>query len=79
MAPIEFPEDEDILRALQLKLRLLDDAFAWARSPKKRKKIERKMAEVEKEIENLKERAKVVDIAYARWKKSFDAMLNEKH
>jgi hypothetical protein len=73
---IEFNYDEDIAKAFELQLRLLDQAHARARGPKARRRIEAKIAETKREAEKLREQAKVVDIEYGRWLRRFNDSQN---
>ena len=74
-------DDEYILKTFQERLSLLDDAHRRARGPRARHRIEAKMRELRKEIEQFKERSKVVDIRFARWWKgveeAFDRLAGE--
>jgi hypothetical protein len=71
------PFDEEVLAALEFRLKLLDDAYVRARGPKRRREIERKQTEMRGEIEKMKELAKIIDIEYARWLRRFNEMLGE--
>jgi hypothetical protein len=75
--PSEQPLDEEVIAALELRLKLLDDAHARARSPAARRKVEAKVAVLKREVEALREEGKVVDIEYARWLRRFNEMLGE--
>ena len=70
--------DQEITDHFEFQLKLLDEAHARARGPRARKRIEIKVAELKRELEDLREEAKVVDIAYARWKRAFDKFCDEK-
>jgi hypothetical protein len=69
-------EDEDGF--FELRLRSLEDRHKRARSPTARRRIERAMRILQKEMQDIRDKAKVVDIAYARWCKHIDTLLKEK-
>ena len=71
------PFDQEVIAALELRLKLPDDAYVRARGPKRRREIEAKQMEMRAEIEKLKQLAKIVDIEYARWLRAFNEMMGE--
>jgi hypothetical protein len=70
-------DDGVIAKRFEFQLKLLDEAHARAKGPKARKRIEAKAAELIVELEDLRQKAKVVDIEYARWLRRFNEMLGE--
>jgi len=58
--PIESNLDEDIAEHFELQLKLLDDAHTRARGPTARRKIEAKVDELKRELEDLRGKAKIV-------------------
>jgi hypothetical protein len=70
--------DEVLKKRCDLQLKLLDEAHTRARGPGARRKIEKKMSELRTELEAIREKAKVVDIEYARWARHFNEVLEEK-
>jgi hypothetical protein len=74
----EMPTDEAIARRIDFQLRQLEVAHARAHGPTRRRKIEVKAAELRRELEDLREQAKVVDIEYARWVCRFNEMMGER-
>lgn len=60
----------DLEEALNHRLQQLDEDHVRARSPYKRRLIEKKMADARAELEKIKEQAKVVDLAFERWRRS---------
>jgi hypothetical protein len=72
------PTDEAIAKRIDFQLRQLEVAHARAHGPTRRRKIEAKAAELKRELEDLHEQAKVVDIEYARWVRRFNEMLGER-
>ena len=69
---------DDIPERFEFQLKLLDEAHARARGPKRRREIEAKVAELKRKLEKIREAAKVLDIEYARWLRAFNEMLGEK-
>ena len=67
--------DQDIVEHFEFQLKLLDEAHARARTPKVRRHIEAKVAEIRIALEEIREEAKVVNIEYARWKRHFDEIM----
>jgi len=60
---------------IELRLRLLDEAHARARTPKQRRRLEAKAREFQHELEDIRQKAKVVDLEYERWKRKLEEIL----
>lgn len=65
-AQLEDP-DEVTERALRARIEDLDRRHMRATSPQARRRIEGMIADANKEIESLRSKSKVVDIAYGEW------------
>jgi len=73
MTPARPPDPhEQILKALSDRLVQLDFDHSRARSPRARRRIEARMAEIRREEANLKEMAAAVDITWAKLTKLLD-------
>src|SRR5580693_5249682 len=75
---LHMPTDEAIARRIDFQLRQLEVAHVRAHGPTRHRKIEAKAGELRRELEDLHEQAKVVDIEYARWVRRFNEMLGER-
>lgn len=62
-------------RDFERRLQEFDEAHARARSPARRRKIEAQVKQMQAEMEDMRQKAKVVDIAYARWVKRIEELL----
>lgn len=59
--------DKNLGDEYKFALKLLDEAHARARTPKQRRRIERKIQAVHDEYADLIAKGKAVDVAFQRW------------
>jgi hypothetical protein len=59
--------EDDFREDFKFKLRMLDEAHARARTPKQRRRIERKIEALHKELAKLVEAGEKLDRSFQRW------------
>jgi hypothetical protein len=71
------PIDAQLAKLVAAQLADLDRAHMRAQSPKVRMLLEKRMTKLKADLEDIRMKAKIVDLAYERWKRDLKQAVEE--